>query len=56
VTSPPWDPSHVEAPRPDTITDAMVFFIDRSLAWLSSESLKQQLTETDTYNYIQLLD
>ena len=34
-------------PRPDTITDAT----DRSLTWLSSEMLYQELTETEADIY-----
>jgi hypothetical protein len=33
--------------KPVTITDVMVCFIDRYLAWLSSERLNLQLTETE---------
>ena len=46
VTSPTWDPSHGQAPNPDTVTDAIVL-ADRSLAWLSPERLHRQLTEAD---------
>ena len=56
VSSPTWDPFHGQAPNPDTITDAMLCLHTGQLAWLASESLWQQMTETDADNYNQPLD
>ena len=42
MTGPTWVPSYGRTSNPDTITDDML-----RLAWLSSERLYQQLTETD---------
>ena len=46
------DPSQGEAPRPDTITDAMMSLQDRSLAWLSSKRPKQA-ADLDGCRYLQ---
>jgi hypothetical protein len=51
VTGLTWDPSHRQAPNPDTITDAML-----CLQTGTSEKIYQQLTETDTDTYSWPLD
>lgn len=53
--SPTWNPSRGQAPIPDIINDT-VMIADWSLAYLSSESFTQQLTETNTDTHSQLLD
>jgi hypothetical protein len=47
-----WDPSHEKTPNAKSIADVNMCL----QAWLSSERLYQQLTETDTDTYSQPLD
>jgi hypothetical protein len=54
MTAIKWDLSQGEAPRPDTITNAMI--IERSIAWLPSESPNNQLKDSDSDTYIQPMD
>jgi hypothetical protein len=57
VTSPIWDPSHAQATNPDTITEVMLCLQAGAWhAWLSSERLCQQLTQTDADTHSQALD
>jgi hypothetical protein len=52
VTSPNWDLSQGEAPRPDYYQCSGIL-IDRSLACLPSEMPKKQLTEINADTYTQ---
>ena len=56
MTSPNWDPSQGEAPRPETITDAMMYLqIGASHGYPPrvQESQNKQLTETEADTYTQ---
>jgi hypothetical protein len=55
---PTWDPFQGEAPRTNTITDAMMCLqcTDKSLLWLPSERPNKHLSETDADTCTQQLD
>jgi hypothetical protein len=49
VTAPTWDPSQGEAPRPDTVTDAMLGLQTGAWQGCPLRGPTRQLTETDAY-------